>query len=71
MNIKEVAKRARLSTATVSRTINGSNKVSPETARRPMRCIDCAVSPQAVQHEIERIEVVELPTEGDVGVLIA
>ncbi|HWZ13072.1 MAG TPA: LacI family DNA-binding transcriptional regulator [Acidobacteriaceae bacterium] len=40
MNIKEVAKRARLSTATVSRTINGSNKVSPETARRVQRAIE-------------------------------
>ena len=40
MNIKEVAKRARLSTATVSRTINGSEKVSPETKRRVQRAID-------------------------------
>jgi DNA-binding LacI/PurR family transcriptional regulator len=40
MNIKEVAKRARLSTATVSRTINGSDKVSPETARRVQRAIE-------------------------------
>ena len=34
MNIKAVAHRARVSTATVSRTINGSDKVSPETAKR-------------------------------------
>jgi len=34
MNIKEVARRARVSTATVSRTINGSAKVTPETAAR-------------------------------------
>lgn len=40
MNIKQVAKRARLSTATVSRTINGSDKVSPETARRVQRAIE-------------------------------
>ena len=32
MNITEVAKRAKVSTATVSRTINGSSIVSPETA---------------------------------------
>ena len=29
-----------------------------------------AVSTQAVQHEIEHIEIAELPAEGDVGVLI-
>ena len=40
MNIKEVAKRARLSTATVSRTINGSDKVSPKTALRVQRAIE-------------------------------
>ncbi len=34
MNIREVARRANVSTATVSRTINGSDKVSPETAER-------------------------------------
>src|SRR5271170_8061779 len=34
MNIKAVAKRANVSTATVSRTINGSAKVSPRTAER-------------------------------------
>ncbi|WP_128913185.1 LacI family DNA-binding transcriptional regulator [Granulicella sibirica] len=34
MNIKAVASRANVSTATVSRTINGSAKVSPETAAR-------------------------------------
>ncbi len=34
MNIREVARVARVSTATVSRTINGSEKVSPETAER-------------------------------------
>lgn len=32
MNIAEVARRAKVSTATVSRTINGSDKVSPKTA---------------------------------------
>lgn len=34
MNIKAVAKRAGVSTATVSRTINGSAKVTPRTAAR-------------------------------------
>lgn len=34
MNIKEVARRAGVSTATVSRTINRSAKVTPETAAR-------------------------------------
>jgi DNA-binding LacI/PurR family transcriptional regulator len=40
MNIKAVAKRANVSTATVSRTINGSDKVSPETAARVQKAID-------------------------------
>jgi DNA-binding LacI/PurR family transcriptional regulator len=40
MNIQEVAKRAGVSTATVSRTINGSNKVTPETAQRVRRAIE-------------------------------
>ena len=39
MNIKQVAKRAKVSTATVSRTINGSDKVSPETAERVRKVI--------------------------------
>ncbi|MEP6643336.1 MAG: LacI family DNA-binding transcriptional regulator [Acidobacteriaceae bacterium] len=34
MNISEVAKRAKVSTATVSRTINGKGVVRPETAER-------------------------------------
>jgi DNA-binding LacI/PurR family transcriptional regulator len=34
MNINEIAKRAGVSTATVSRTINGSSRVSPETAEK-------------------------------------
>ncbi|TCK72074.1 LacI family DNA-binding transcriptional regulator [Acidipila rosea] len=40
MNIKEVARLARVSTATVSRTINGSEKVTPETAERVRRAIE-------------------------------
>jgi LacI family transcriptional regulator len=39
MNIKQVAKEARVSTATVSRIINDSSLVSPETARRVWRTI--------------------------------
>jgi LacI family transcriptional regulator len=40
MNIKEVAKLAKVSTATVSRTINGSDKVTPETAERVRSAIE-------------------------------
>ena len=40
MNIKAVAKSANVSTATVSRTINGSAKVSPQTAERVRRAIE-------------------------------
>ncbi|QMV18884.1 substrate-binding domain-containing protein [Granulicella sp. 5B5] len=40
MNIKAVAKRANVSTATVSRTINGSAKVSPRTAERVLKSIE-------------------------------
>ena len=40
MNIKEVARVAKVSTATVSRTVNGSNKVSEETALRVRRAIE-------------------------------
>lgn len=39
MNIKEVAKRARVSTATVSRTINNPAKVRPHTAERVRKAI--------------------------------
>jgi DNA-binding LacI/PurR family transcriptional regulator len=39
MNIKAVAKRANVSTATVSRTINGSDKVSAETSARVLKAI--------------------------------
>jgi len=39
MNIKEVAKGARGSTATVSRTINNSAKVKPGTAARVRKAI--------------------------------
>ncbi len=40
MNIREVARLAKVSTATVSRTINGSDKVSPETRERVQRAIE-------------------------------
>jgi LacI family transcriptional regulator len=40
MNIKAVAKRANVSTATVSRTMNGSAKVTPRTAERVRRAIE-------------------------------
>jgi len=39
MNIKEVAKLAKVSTATVSRTINGSGNVSARTAERVQKAI--------------------------------
>src|SRR6476659_8898091 len=39
MNIKQVAKKARVSTATVSRIINGSSAVRPKTAQRVQRAI--------------------------------
>ena len=39
MNIKAVAELARVSTATVSRTINGTARVSPETAERVRKAI--------------------------------
>jgi DNA-binding LacI/PurR family transcriptional regulator len=39
MNLESVARRAKVSTATVSRTINGSDKVSPATAARVMKAI--------------------------------
>src|ERR1700690_929805 len=40
MNIKEVAKRAKVSTATVSRTINDSEKVKPATALLVRKAIE-------------------------------
>ncbi len=40
MNIQEVARRAQVSTATVSRTINGSSKVQPKTAEKVRRAIE-------------------------------
>lgn len=40
MKIQEVAKRARVSTATVSRTINKPSLVDPETAQRVWRAIE-------------------------------
>lgn len=39
MNIGKIAKRARVSTATVSRTINGSDKVTPDTAERVWKVV--------------------------------
>ena len=40
MNIEAVAKRARVSTATVSRALNGSDKVREKTAARVLRAVD-------------------------------
>jgi LacI family transcriptional regulator len=40
MNIREVARRAKVSTATVSRTINGSDKVTRETKERVQQAIE-------------------------------
>src|SRR5437762_12077866 len=40
MNIKEVAKTAKVSTATVSRTINDSANVKPDTAERVRKAIE-------------------------------
>ncbi|MBA3441311.1 MAG: LacI family DNA-binding transcriptional regulator [Pyrinomonadaceae bacterium] len=40
MNIKEVAKRANVSTATVSRTINNTSFVDPKTAKKVWKAID-------------------------------
>jgi len=40
MNIREVARLAKVSTATVSRTINGSDKVTPATKERVQRAIE-------------------------------
>lgn len=40
MNIREVARLAKVSTATVSRTINGSDKVTRETRERVQRAIE-------------------------------
>jgi DNA-binding LacI/PurR family transcriptional regulator len=40
MNIKAVAKRANVSTATVSRVINGTAKVNPQTAERVRKAVD-------------------------------
>lgn len=40
MNIREVARLAKVSTATVSRTINGSDKVTPKTRERVQRAIE-------------------------------
>jgi DNA-binding LacI/PurR family transcriptional regulator len=40
MNIKEVARLAKVSTATVSRTVNGSDKVTEKTAERVRRAIE-------------------------------
>lgn len=40
MNIRDVAKRAGVSTATVSRTINGAPTVKPHLARRVWKAIE-------------------------------
>ena len=40
MKIQEVARRARVSTATVSRTINNPSLVDPKTAKRVWKAIE-------------------------------
>jgi LacI family transcriptional regulator len=40
MDIREIARRAKVSTATVSRTINGIPTVDPQLAKRVRRVID-------------------------------
>ena len=40
MKIQEVARRAQVSTATVSRTINNPSVVDPETAKRVWKAIE-------------------------------
>src|ERR1700733_10614588 len=40
MNIREIAKRARVSTATVSRTINRHSSVQPQLAKRVWKIIE-------------------------------
>jgi DNA-binding LacI/PurR family transcriptional regulator len=40
MNIRDVARRAKVSTATVSRVMSGTNVVSPQTAARVRKAID-------------------------------
>src|SRR6267378_2107587 len=40
MNIREIAKRARVSTATVSRTINRHPSVQPQLAKRVWRIVE-------------------------------
>jgi plasmid maintenance system antidote protein VapI len=40
LNIQEIARLAGVSTATVSRTINGSGSVRPKTANRVLRLIE-------------------------------
>jgi LacI family transcriptional regulator len=40
MNIQEIATRARVSTATASRAINGISMVDPRLARRARKVVD-------------------------------
>jgi DNA-binding LacI/PurR family transcriptional regulator len=68
MSIREVAKLARVSTATVSRVITGSARVDPRTATRVLRAIrDLDFKP----NEAARIMVIQRKlkkqTEGECG----
>lgn len=73
MGIREVAKKASVSTATVSRVITGAAKVSPSTATRVLRAIlaldfqaNEAARALAVQKRLKR-SFREEPKRRDVG----
>jgi DNA-binding MurR/RpiR family transcriptional regulator len=73
MGIREVAKRASVSTATVSRVITGAARVSPSTTTRVLRAIRAldfqaneAARALAVQKKLKR-NVRKKPKRGDGG----